>query len=134
MAYQSYRGYDKEMMDSWCPNLKALPYIPKNSNGVSLYFHQSVQTPTLVPVRYGGKRRISYSGSYKPIHRLSGGLLFCRGGGRRFFTRIFQGILLLVLILTIAVNVALIIDKTQRLAALGPAHVQGMFNDMEFNL
>lgn len=51
--------------------------------------------------------------------------------GRRLLARLLQGALLLVLVLTIAVNVVIIVDKSQRLVTLIPTRVQGECRSVE---
>ncbi|KAF2365654.1 hypothetical protein FHG87_003599 [Trinorchestia longiramus] len=52
-------------------------------------------------------------------------IVLLKASARRLVTRLLQGALLLVLILTIAVNIVIIIDKSQRLSVVGPPRVQG---------
>uniref|UniRef100_A0A6A7G3Y6 Protein O-linked-mannose beta-1,2-N-acetylglucosaminyltransferase 1 n=1 Tax=Hirondellea gigas TaxID=1518452 RepID=A0A6A7G3Y6_9CRUS len=118
-------------MDSWCPNPRAPPFVPKKGvSSIPFTCHSSHRSS---PTRYGGSRYSSLRGGLDILgfgsgqsSRLSGpGMGFFRAGSKRILGRLLQGLLLLVLVLTIAVNVVIIVDKSQKLATLIPARVQG---------
>ena len=98
-----------KMGDSWSPNPRAPPYIPKKVSSFPP-FQSSSSIYRYFPLGVGAPRsRVVLRGL----------------NSRRVLARILQGVLLLGLVFTIAVNVVIIADKTQRLANLIPARVQG---------